>query len=198
MCVWCTDSWDSGGTISQYLVERCQGAGCSTFAQVGTSTTTTYSDAGLTGWTSCSYRGRARDALNNLGPYSTTATATTAAPTVTAPSNLTATASGSVQINLSWTASTETGGTISQYLVERCQGAGCSTFAHVGTSTTTSFSDTGLTGSTSYSYRVRASDALSNLGPYSATATATTAAPTLTAPSNLTATIGRASRMERT
>src|SRR5260370_460091 len=187
MCVWCTDSWDSGGTISQYLVERCQGAGCSTFAQVGTSTTTTYGDAGLTGSTSYSYRLRASDALSNLGPYSVTATATTAAPTVTAPSNLTATASGSVQINLSWTASTETGGTISQYLVERCQGAGCSTFAQVGTSTTTSFSNTGLTGSTSYSYRVRATDALNNLGPYSSTATATTVAPTLTAPSNLTA-----------
>jgi len=183
-----TASTEPGGTISQYLVERCAGAACSNFVQIGTSTTTSYSDPGLTGSTSYSYRARAQDTLNNRGPYSNTATATTAAPILTAPSNLTATAAGPAQINLSWTAATETGGTISKYLVERCQGAACSTFAQVGTSTTTSFNDPGLTGSTSYSYRIRATDAASNLGPYSGTAGATTAPPTFTAPSNLAAT----------
>src|SRR5260370_24784592 len=91
------------------------------------STTTTYSNTGLTASISYSYRVRATDALNNLSPYSNTASATTAVSSPTAPTNLTAAAAGPVQINLSWTASTETGGTISQYLVERCQGAGCST-----------------------------------------------------------------------
>jgi fibronectin type 3 domain-containing protein len=183
-----TASTETGGTISQYLVERCQGAGCSSFAQIGTSTTTSYGDTGLTGSTSYSYRVRASDSLNNLGPYSATTSATTPAPTLTAPTSLTASPSGPVQINLSWTASTETGGTLSQYLIERCQGSGCTTFVQVGTSTTTLFSNTGLTGSTSYTYRVRATDALNNLSPYSTSATAVTAAPTLTAPSNLTAT----------
>src|SRR5205814_9454835 len=102
--------------------------------------------------------------------------------TPTAPGSLTATAASSSQINLTWTASTEVGGTISGYLVERCQGAGCISFAQVGSSTTATFTDTGLTASTSYSYRVRATDAASNLGPYSNIATATTAAPALTAP----------------
>ena len=32
----------------QYLVERCQGAGCSSFAQIGTTTSTTFNDTGLT------------------------------------------------------------------------------------------------------------------------------------------------------
>src|SRR5206468_2937345 len=63
------------------------------------------------------------------------------------------------------------------YVVERCAGAGCSTFAQLGTSAATSFNDTGLTASTSYSYRVRANDAANNLGPYSATATAVTTGP---------------------
>jgi fibronectin type 3 domain-containing protein len=183
-----TASTEPGGTISQYLIERCEGAGCSGFAQVGISATTSFSDTGLTGSTSYSYRVRANDTLNTLGPYSPTATAATAAPTLTAPTGLTATTASPVQINLSWAASTETGGTISKYLVERCSGAGCNNFAQVSTSTTTSFNDTALLGSTSYSYRVRATDAASNLSPYSGTATAATSAPILTAPTNLSAT----------
>ena len=170
-----TAATETGGTITNYLIERCAGVNCgntpSNFAQVGTSATITFSDTGLTGSTSYSYRVRAKDAANFTGPYSNIATATTAAPTFTAPTNLTATAAGSAQITLSWTAATETGGTISQYLIERCAGANCSNtptnFAQVGTSTTTTFNDTGLTASTGYSYRVRATDAANNLGPYS-------------------------------
>src|SRR6266699_858725 len=185
-----TAATETGGTISQYLIERCQGSGCSNFAQVATSPTTTFNDttAGLTGSTTYNYRVRATDAANNFGPYSNTASATTAAPTFTAPSNLPATAPGSTQINLSWTAATETGGTISQYLIERCTGATCSNFVQVATSPTTTFNDTSLSGSTSYSYRVRATDAANNLGPYSNTASATTPANAPTAPTNLTAT----------
>ena len=60
------------------------------------------------------------------------------------------------------------------YLVERCQGAGCTNFAQIGTTTGTTYNDTGLTASTSYSYRVRATDAAGNLSPYSNVASATT------------------------
>src|SRR2546427_5935111 len=183
-----TAATETGGTISQYLIERCTGATCSNFVQVATSAATTYNDPGLTGSTSYSYRVRAKDTTNNTGPYSNTASATTAAPTFTAPTNLTATAAGSTQVNLSWTAATETGGTISQYLIERCTGATCSNFVQVATSAATTYNDPGLTGSTSYSYRVRAKDTTNNTGPYSNTASATTAAPTFTAPTNLTAT----------
>src|SRR6266705_2238708 len=185
-----TAATETGGTISQYLIERCQGSGCSNFAQVATSPTTTFNDttAGLTGSTTYNYRVRATDAANNLGPYSNTASATTPANAPTAPTNLTATAPGSTQINLSWTAATETGGTISQYLIERCTGATCSNFVQVASSPTTTFNDTSLTGSTTYNYRVRATDAANNLGPYSNVVSATTSAPTFTAPSNLTAT----------
>src|SRR6201997_1717611 len=115
----------------------------------------------------------------------------------TAPSGLTATVSGS-QINLSWTASTDNVG-VTGYRVERCQGAGCSTFAQIATPTTTSYSDTGLTASTSYSYRVRAADGAGNLSSYSSTASATTSAGAdtqpPTAPSNLTATAAGSSQI---
>jgi hypothetical protein len=93
----------------------------------------------------------------------------------TAPTNLTANAVSSSQINLAWTASTDNAG-VTGYKVERCQGAGCSNFAQIATPTGTTFNDTGLTASTSYIYRLRATDAANNLSGYSNTATATTGA----------------------
>jgi len=95
----------------------------------------------------------------------------------TAPSGLQANAFSSTQVNLSWTAATDNVG-VTSYRVERCQGAGCSNFAEIAQPTGTTFSDTGRSPSTSYSYRVRASDAAANVGPYSGTASATTPAAT--------------------
>ena len=60
------------------------------------------------------------------------------------PTNLFANAVSGTQINLSWTASTDNVG-VTDYLIERCQGTGCSNFTQIATSTTTSFSNTGLT-----------------------------------------------------
>ena len=101
-------------------------------------------------------------------------TGDTTAPT--APTNLSATAASPTVVNLSWTAATDNVA-VTGYRVERCQGAGCSVFTEIGQPTGTTFSDPGRSASTSYSYRVRAIDAATNLGPYSATATATTPAP---------------------
>ncbi len=193
-----TAATESGGTIAQYLIERCQGAGCSSFVQVGSSSSVSFADAGLTAGTSYSYRVRAKDALGNTGPYSNVAAVSTAAATFTAPTGLAAQSAGATQINLSWGAATESGGTITQYLIERCQGSGCSTFIQIGTSSTLSFSNTGLTGATNYTYRVRAQDAAGNTGPYSNTATATTPAPTFTAPSGLGAVAASSSQINLT
>src|SRR5262249_37624410 len=82
------------------------------------------------------------------------------------------------------------GGTIANYLVERCLGSGCSNFSQITSTTALSFSDTTLASGTNYSYRVRAQDTNSVLGPYSNTASATTqvnGTPTPSAPGNLTA-----------
>ena len=163
--------------VTGYQIERCQGAGCTTFALLTTVTGTTYNNTGLTASTPYSYRVRATDGPNFSG-YSGTASATTQAssdttpPTV--PTNLTATPAGSTQINLSWTASTDNTA-VTGYQIERCQGAGCTTFALLTTVTGTTYNNTGLTASTPYSYRVRATDG-PNFSGYSGTASATTQA----------------------
>lgn len=95
----------------------------------------------------------------------------TTAPT--APATLTAVAVGAVQVNLAWAASTDDVG-VTQYAIERCQGAGCSNFSEIATPTSSPWSDTTLTPSTQYSFRVRARDAANNFGDYSPVASDTT------------------------
>ncbi|HTF13208.1 MAG TPA: LamG-like jellyroll fold domain-containing protein, partial [Burkholderiales bacterium] len=63
---------------------------------------------------------------------------------------------------------------MTRYLVERCQGAGCSNFVQVGTPNDVSFGDAGLLAATTYRYRVRAADWAGNLSGYSNVASATT------------------------
>ena len=92
----------------------------------------------------------------------------TSAPTT--PSSLTATASGTSTVNLAWSASTDNVG-VTGYRIERCQGATCTNYAQIATSTGTTFSNTGLTAATAYRYRVRANDAAGNLSGYSPVAT---------------------------
>ena len=88
------------------------------------------------------------------------------------PSALTVNATSSSTIHLTWAdnSSDETG-----FQIERCAGASCSSFANLTTTAAgaTTFDDTGLTASSSYSYRVRAINAAGASG-YSNTASATT------------------------
>src|SRR6185437_15295590 len=191
-------AWSASASATSYLVERCQGTGCSSFAQIGMAamtSTPSFQDTGLGLGMTYSYRLRAKDAAGDLSGYSNVASATTTntvdTTPPTAPSNLVATGSSPSQIGLTWTAATDDVG-VTSYLVERCAGAGCSSFTQLGTSPGATFTDTGLTMGTSYSYRVRASDGAGNLGPYSNVATGMTTTGTdgtaPTAPSNLVAT----------
>jgi N-acetylneuraminic acid mutarotase len=89
----------------------------------------------------------------------------------TAPSNLSATAVSSTQVDLNWTAANDDVGVASN-MIQRDSGSGFSTIATVGN--TTSYSDTTVAVSTTYSYRVQACDAAGNCGPFSNTAQVTT------------------------
>lgn len=92
------------------------------------------------------------------------------------PSSLAASAVSSSQINLTWNASTDTGGSgLSTYRIERSPN-GTSGWAEIGTATTTSYSDSSGVASTQYFYRVRARDGIGNNSAYSNVANATTQA----------------------
>ena len=138
---------------------------------VGSPTATSYSDTGLAPSTAYSYTVKAVDAAGNLSAASNTASATTLAAADTTPPSARHEprghrAASSTQINLTWAASTDNVG-VTGYRVYR--GA-----TLVGSPTTTSYSDTGLTPSTAYSYTVKAADAAGNLSAASNTASATT------------------------
>jgi hypothetical protein len=110
------------------------------------------------------------------------------------PSGLGATAMSSSQINLQWGASTDNVA-VTGYSIERCTGSTCTNFAAVASTTNTTYSDTGLSASASYGYRVRAKDAANLLSQPSDPARATTmsgaSGPSITSqPANRTVTEG--------
>jgi hypothetical protein len=196
---------DSDSTENGFKIERCTGTDCSgtgaAFAQIAivAANVTSYANTGLAASTSYSYRVRAFNGIGNSDYSNTASVSTQALPTPpAAPTGLTATAISTSQINLSWTdnAANETG-----FYVERCTGASCSSFTQIASlgANVTSYSNTGLSASTSYSYRVRAYNTGGNSG-YSNTASATTqAAPTVpAAPTNLIATAASKSQINLT
>jgi chitodextrinase len=151
---------------------------------------TAYQDTGLSASTSYSYTVQAVDAAGNASAQSASVSATTqAAPDTVAPSvptGPTAAAVSSTQINLSWTASTDNV-RVTGYRVYR---AG-TLLATVGA--VTAYQNTGLNGSTNYSYTVQAVDAAGNASAQSASASATTqSALDTTAPTVPTGLTGRA------
>jgi len=66
--------------VTGYRVERCQGGGCSAFAQIAAPSGASFTDTGLQAATSYSYKVRAADAAANFSAYSNVASATTDLP----------------------------------------------------------------------------------------------------------------------
>lgn len=135
-------------------------------AKVGTTTNTSFTDTGLTASTAYKYTVVARDSSNNVSAASTAVTATTKSNTgvdTEAPSkpggvhSMTTTATSA---DIMWTAATDNVGVV-KYSVQRSVGGAA--FAEVGTTTgALNLVNAGLTPSTSYSYKVVASDAAGN------------------------------------
>ena len=85
------------------------------------------------------------------------------------PASLSTVSPSTTQVNLLWKASTDNVG-VTSYRIEACAGYNCSNYTLLGTSTTTSYSHTGIVPSSKpaiYRYRVRATDAAGNLSGYS-------------------------------
>ncbi len=162
----------SSGTVSSYQIERCQGASCTNFSQVGTSTATTFTNSGLAASTTYRYRVRASNS-SGTSSYSGIVNVTTSGggtqPPGT-PGTLSAPSTTSSSVNLAWGASS---GNVSTYQIERCTGSSCTNFNQVATSATTNYTDSGLVANTTYRYRVRASNTAGTSG-YSNIVNATT------------------------
>jgi titin len=175
---------DNSNNETGFIVERSLN-GTDGWTSVGTpaaNATSFNNTTGLSASTQYFYRVRATNGVGDSGNSNVANATTSAAPTVpAAPSNLLASAVSSSQINLTWTdnATDETG-----FIVER-SADGVNGWTSVGTpaANATSFNNTtGLSASTQYFYRVRATN---GVGPStnSNTASATTqAAPGLPAP----------------
>ncbi|MDI6787839.1 MAG: fibronectin type III domain-containing protein, partial [Planctomycetota bacterium] len=140
--------------------------------EIGKTTNTFYLDSGLTADTNYKYQVGAVDKAN-WGTNSDVINISTPAdvPDNTAPStptNLAATVIGPTQINLSWWASSDNVG-VAGYKVYRNSELRT-------TVTTNSHSDTGLSASTQYEYKVAAYDNAGNTSDFSNVVSATTAA----------------------
>jgi chitodextrinase len=178
---WGAATDDNG--VTKYLVYRDG-------TQVGSSTSTTYSDTGLTELTSYSYTVYATDGAGNVGPASDPSTATTPDGTPpTAPGSFTAAASPT-QVTLTWTPATDNVG-VTGYVLSR-------NGVQISLPTGLTFTDSGLAAGISYTYALAATDAAGNLGP---AATVTIAVPDVTpptAPASLTAVAASSSQVNLT
>ncbi|HEW78577.1 MAG TPA: hypothetical protein ENH34_01225, partial [Phycisphaerales bacterium] len=132
-----------------------------------------YIDTSIEPDTQYGYRVKARDARGNETGWSNIGYVTTMVPgTPMAPSNLVATAVSISQIDLSWV---DNSNNEDSFSIERKTGSGLfSQIATVGVNVTI-YSDTGLTDSTTYAYRVLARNSVGD-SAYSNTASATTEA----------------------
>lgn len=148
-------AWTDNATNEQgYIVERCLGSACTTFAPIDSVDVGVVRFEDITAAASQTYRYQVR-AYNGVGgsAYTNAVEANTVVPAT--PTGFSGAVNGQSQVNLAWTdvATTETG-----YRVERCTGTSCSNFATVITTAvnTNSYADTSARPDNRYRYRVAA------------------------------------------
>src|SRR5262245_31059652 len=147
-------------TITGYSIERSLSA-TSGFALIDTTTknATAYKDMGRASATTYYYRVRTLGRNGVVSPVSNVTSATTPTADTTAPSmppGLTASAPSCSQVILSWTASSETGGSgLAGYKVFR-------NGVQIATTNVASYNSTGLAASASYTFTVSAYDNAGN------------------------------------
>jgi hypothetical protein len=154
-----TDSGTNATGVTKYNVLR-------NGVVIAQPATTSYSDTTATANTSYSYSVQAVDGAGNVSANSNTSTVTTPSGTTadtTAPSvpaNLKATAASTTQVNLTWTASTDTGGSgLAGYNVYR---NGTKINSSLVAPATTNYGDGTVTSNTAYSYQIEAVDGAGN------------------------------------
>jgi acid phosphatase type 7 len=134
---------------------------------IGTSNTTTYTDATSQAATKYTYTVEAYDLASNLSAPSASAIVTTPGDTTppSAPTNLAASAASNT-VQLTWSASTDNVG-VTGYQVFR-------NGSQIATAPSTTYTDTSVQGATTYTYTVSATDAAGNVSAASNAVSLTT------------------------
>ncbi len=170
--VWLEPEVDGGDSLSDYIVEYKTGTATSwtTFSD-GTSTATSATVTGLSNGTLYAFRVSAVNSVGRSNPSAVAYSTPGGAPN--APTSLSATG-GNAQASLSWTAPSDGGSPITDYVIEYklSTDSTWTTFSD-GTSTSTNAIVTGLSNNTAYNFRVYAVNA-SGTSSASSTANATT------------------------
>jgi fibronectin type 3 domain-containing protein len=154
-------AWGASSGAASYEIYR-NGA---KIGSVNAPSTTYYDGNGLNYSTSYSYYIKPLSSTGTAGPASNTVTVTTPAPDTTKPTtpgSLTSPSQTQTSINLTWSAATDNVGVVG-YRVYQVGGSRKNQFSTLLTTTTgTSYTVTGLTKGTSYSFYVTAIDAAGN------------------------------------
>ena len=159
-------SWSATTNATSYKVERSVSSG-SGFSQIATPSSNSHNDTGRSVGTRYYYKVRATNGDGD-GSYSSEANSFTLPGQVT---GLSASAVSTSQINLSWNNPT---GTETGFKILRATSSG-GTYSQITTvSGTTSYSNTGLSASTTYYYKVKAYTSPGGDGAESSIANATT------------------------
>ncbi len=173
-----TPSTDTGGSgLAGYRIYRNN-------TQIGTNTTNSYSDNQVSGSTAYSYKVAAYDSATPANVSALSAAKSITTPDTLKPSTptgLAGLAASPTQVNLSWNAATDTGGSgLAGYRIYR----NGSLLATRGTATT--YSDTTATNNTTYSYKVAAYDNAGNTSSQSSAFGVTTPLAPPVAPTGIT------------
>jgi fibronectin type 3 domain-containing protein len=158
-------TWSAVTEATGYRVERSTDTATWNPIANPTAGVTSYSDTGLAPGTTYSYRVVATNGEGDSPPSPVASATTSPAPDTTAPtapSGLKG-VSAKAKINLSWSGSTDVGGSgLAGYVVWRSTAGASGPFTSIATITSTSYSDTAVARRVNNWYRVTAFDRAGN------------------------------------
>lgn len=185
-------SWTEAVGADSYNIYRASSA-TGTYSQVGTASTSSFSDTGLLVSTTYYYKVKSNNNKAGLSAYSSEAHATTLAPSGVPeiPTNLDADDTGDNSIRLTWNPSKDA---TAYYIYRATSSTG--TYSNIAKVTTTSYTNTGITANRYYYYKVKAYNDTYQYSDYSNVASAYVTASIPNEPYDLNATAESSSKID--